>query len=64
MEEEPLINKEKSKEKTEDSLLNYEYGEDDDGVNWDDFTFNLIHLGQSLVVAIYEAVSSTLVSLL
>ena len=31
-EEKPLTNKE---EKDEDSLLNYEYDEDDDGVDWE-----------------------------
>lgn len=31
----PLSNKEDSKEKDEDSLLNYEYDEDDDGVDWE-----------------------------
>ena len=36
MEEEmPLINKDETKEKEENSLLNYEYDEDDDGVDWE-----------------------------
>ena len=36
MEEEmPLTNKEENKEKDENSLLNYEYDEDDDGVYWE-----------------------------
>ena len=34
-EEKPLINKEEKKEKKENSLLNYEYDEDDDGVDWE-----------------------------
>ena len=33
--EKPLSNKEDNKEKNEDSLLNYEYDEDDDGVDWE-----------------------------
>ena len=33
--EKPLTNKEKTKEKDENSLLNYEYDEDDDGVDWE-----------------------------
>ena len=36
MEEEmPLTNKEEKKEKDENSLLNYEYDENDDGVDWE-----------------------------
>ena len=36
MEEEmPLTNKEETKEKKKNSLLNYEYDEDDDGVDWE-----------------------------
>ena len=36
MEEEmPLTNKEEKEEKEENSLLNYEYDEDDDGVDWE-----------------------------
>ncbi len=36
MEEEmPLANQEENKEKVENSLLNYEYDEDDDGVDWE-----------------------------
>ncbi len=36
MEEEQLLtNKEETKEKEEHSLLNYEYDEDDDGVDWE-----------------------------
>ena len=36
MEEEmPLTNTEEKKEKDENSLLNYEYDEDDDGVDWE-----------------------------
>ena len=34
-EEKPLINKEEKKGKEENSLLNYEYDEDDDGVDWE-----------------------------
>ena len=34
-EEKPLTNKEDRKEKNEDSLLNYEYDEDGDGVDWE-----------------------------
>ena len=34
-EEKPLTNKEERKEKEENSLLNYEYDEDDDGVDWE-----------------------------
>ncbi len=34
-EEKPRINKEERKEKNENSLLNYEYDEDDDGVDWE-----------------------------
>ena len=34
-EEKPLTNKDKTKEKEENSLLNYEYDEDDDGVDWE-----------------------------
>ncbi len=34
-EETPLANKEEKKEKGENSLLNYEYDEDDDGVDWE-----------------------------
>ena len=34
-EEQPLTNKEETKEKEEHSLLNYEYDEDDDGVDWE-----------------------------
>ena len=34
-EEKPLTNKEEKKEKDENSLLNYEYDEDDDGVDWE-----------------------------
>ncbi len=34
-EDKPLINKEEKKEKDENSLLNYEYDEDDDGVDWE-----------------------------
>ena len=34
-EEKPLTNKEDHKEKNEDSLLNYEYDEEDDGVDWE-----------------------------
>ena len=34
-EEKPLTNKEERKEKEENSLLNYEYDEDDDGVHWE-----------------------------
>ncbi len=34
-EDKPLINKEEMKEKDENSLLNYEYDEDDDGVDWE-----------------------------
>jgi len=34
-EEKPLTNKEETKEKNENSLLNYEYDEDDDGVDWE-----------------------------
>ena len=35
VEENPSTNKEDQKEKDEDSLLNYEYDEDDDGVDWE-----------------------------
>ena len=36
MEEEmPVTNKDETKEKEENSLLNYEYDEDDDGVDWE-----------------------------
>ena len=36
MEEEmPVTNKEETKEKKESSLLNYEFDEDDDGVDWE-----------------------------
>ena len=36
MEEEmPLANQEEKKEKDENSLLNYECDEDDDGVDWE-----------------------------
>jgi len=34
-EEKPLSNKEETKEKKENSLLNYEYDEDNDGVDWE-----------------------------
>jgi len=34
-EEKPLTNKDETKEKEENSLLNYEYDEDDDGVDWE-----------------------------
>ena len=34
-EETPLRDKEDSEEKEENSLLNYEYDEDDDGVDWE-----------------------------
>ena len=34
-EEKPLTNKEEKKETDENSLLNYEYDEDDDGVDWE-----------------------------
>ena len=34
-EEKPLSNKEEKKEKEENSLLNYEYDEDDDGFDWE-----------------------------
>ena len=34
-EEKPLSNKEETTEKEENSLLNYEYDEDDDGVDWE-----------------------------
>ena len=34
-EKKPLANKEEKKEKEENSLLNYEYDEDDDGVDWE-----------------------------
>ena len=34
-EEKPLTNKEEKKEKGENSLLNYEYDENDDGVDWE-----------------------------
>ncbi len=34
-EEKPLIIKEESKEKDENSLVNYECYEDDDGVDWE-----------------------------
>ena len=34
-EENPLTNKEETTEKDENSLLNYEYDEDDDGVDWE-----------------------------
>ena len=34
-EEKPLSNQEEKKEKDENSLLNYEYDEDDDGVDWE-----------------------------
>ena len=34
-EDKPLTNKENSKEKNKGSLLNYEYEEDDDGVDWE-----------------------------
>ena len=34
-EEKPLTHKEETKEKEENSLLNYEYDEDDDGVDWE-----------------------------
>ncbi len=33
--EKPLTNKEKKKEKDDNSLLNYECDEDDDGVDWE-----------------------------
>ena len=33
--EKPLSKKENSKEKKEDALLNYEYDEDDDGIDWE-----------------------------
>ena len=33
-EEKPLTNKDETKEKEENSLLNYEYDEDDDSVDW------------------------------
>ena len=33
--EKPRINKEETKEKNENSLLNYECDEDDDGVDWE-----------------------------
>ena len=36
MEEEMLLaNKDEKQEKDENSLLNYEYDEDDDGVDWE-----------------------------
>ena len=34
-EEKPLTKERRKKEKKEDSLLNYEYDEDDDGVDWE-----------------------------
>ena len=34
-EETPLTNQEETKEKEENSLLNYEYDEDDDGGDWE-----------------------------
>ncbi len=34
-EEKPPTNKEEKKEKGEDSLLNYECDEDDDGIDWE-----------------------------
>ena len=34
-EEKPLTHKEETTEKEENSLLNYEYDEDDDGVDWE-----------------------------
>ena len=34
-EEKPLTNKEDRKEKNEDSLLNYECDENDDGADWE-----------------------------
>ena len=34
-EEKPLTNKDETIEKEENSLLNYEYDEDDDGVDWE-----------------------------
>ena len=34
-EEKPLTNQEDRKEKNEDSLLNYEYDENDDGADWE-----------------------------
>ena len=34
-EESSLANKEEATEKEENSLLNYEYDEDDDGVDWE-----------------------------
>ena len=34
-EEKPLANKDETKEKEANSLLNYEYVEDDDGVDWE-----------------------------
>ena len=33
--ENPLTNKEDQKEKDGDSLQNYEYDEDDDGIDWE-----------------------------
>ena len=34
-EEKPPTNQEETKAKEENSLLNYEYDEDDDGVDWE-----------------------------